>query len=104
MTETADIATQAEQLRAQLGKLEEELGRAVVGQQAVIRQTLVAILGGGHVLLEGVPGLGKTLLCSSLSRALDLQFRRIQFTPDLMPMPTSLGTDILVTEQADGRK
>ena len=61
-----DVAQEAEAFREQLGKLEAELGRIVVGQQAVVRQTLVAILAGGHVLLEGVPGLGKTLLCRSL--------------------------------------
>ena len=97
-----DVAQEAEAFREQLGKLEAELGRIVVGQQAVVRQTLVAILAGGHVLLEGVPGLGKTLLCRSLSQALDLSFRRIQFTPDLMPADI-LGTQV-VRDDASGRK
>src|SRR5690349_111867 len=83
-TATGDVAAAAARFRATLAKLEEELGRIVVGQKDVVRQTIVAILAGGHVLLEGVPGLGKTLLCRSLAGALDMTFRRIQFTPDLM--------------------
>lgn len=97
-----DVATQAADFREALGKLEDELGRIIVGQQDVVRQTLVAILAGGHVLLEGTPGLGKTLLCRSLAEALDLEFRRIQFTPDLMPADI-LGT-LVVTEDEKGRK
>jgi len=99
---TDDVAEQAKQFRERLSALEAELGRIVVGNQAVVRQTLVAILAGGHVLLEGVPGMGKTLLCRSLSEALDLEFRRIQFTPDLMPADI-LGT-LVVTEDEKGRK
>ena len=102
MTESSDVAQQAAQFRERLTALEAELGRIVVGNQAVVRQTLVAILAGGHVLLEGVPGMGKTLLCRSLSEALDLEFRRIQFTPDLMPADI-LGT-LVVTEDENGRK
>jgi MoxR-like ATPase len=104
MSETAgsDVAAEAKQFCERLGQLEEQLGRVVVGQQEVVRQTLVAILAGGHVLLEGVPGMGKTLLCRSLAEALELQFRRIQFTPDLMPADI-LGT-LVVTEDEKGRK
>jgi MoxR-like ATPase len=102
MSESRDVAQEAERFREQLGRLEEELGRVVVGQQQVVRQTLVAILAGGHVLLEGVPGLGKTLLCRSLSQALELEFRRIQFTPDLMPADI-LGTQV-VRDDESGRK
>ena len=102
MTETGDVAQEAAQFRERLNALEAELGRIVVGNQGVVRQTLVAILAGGHVLLEGVPGMGKTLLCRSLSEALDLEFRRIQFTPDLMPADI-LGT-LVVTEDPQGRK
>ena len=61
------------------------IGRVIVGHERAVREVLVALLAGGHVLLEGVPGLGKTLLVRTLARALDLVFRRIQFTPDLMP-------------------
>jgi MoxR-like ATPase len=79
--------------------LEQELRSIVVGQERVIRELLLALLAGGHVLLEGVPGLGKTLLVRTLSDALSLKFARIQFTPDLMPADI-VGTTI-VTEQSD---
>ncbi len=80
--------------------LEQELRSVVVGQERVIRELLLALLAGGHVLLEGVPGLGKTLLVRTLSDALTLKFARIQFTPDLMPADI-VGTTI-VSEQSDG--
>src|SRR5579872_7488420 len=80
-------------------KLEQELTSIVVGQERVIRELLLALLAGGHVLLEGVPGLGKTLLVRTLSDALSLKFARIQFTPDLMPADI-VGTTI-VSEQAE---
>jgi MoxR-like ATPase len=80
-------------------RLERELSSIVVGQERVIRELLLALLAGGHVLLEGVPGLGKTLLVRTLSDALSLKFARIQFTPDLMPADI-VGTTI-VSEQSD---
>ncbi|HEY7420210.1 MAG TPA: AAA family ATPase [Ktedonobacteraceae bacterium] len=80
--------------------LEKELCSIVVGQEGVVRELLLALLAGGHVLLEGVPGLGKTLLVRTLSDALSLRFARIQFTPDLMPADI-VGTTI-VSEQGDG--
>src|SRR5579872_3474773 len=80
-------------------KLEQELCSIVVGQEQVIRELLHALFAGGHVLLEGVPGLGKTLLVRTLSDALSLKFARIQFTPDLMPADI-VGTTI-VAEQVD---
>ena len=70
---------------AALAKLRTEVGRAVVGQQEVIDQTLVAFVASGHILYEGLPGLGKTLLARALAQAMSLQFSRVQFTPDLMP-------------------
>jgi MoxR-like ATPase len=97
-----EVAAEAARFRQALGRLEEELGKIVVGQKDVVRQVIVAILAGGHVLLEGVPGLGKTLLCKSLAGALDMTFRRVQFTPDLMPADI-LGT-LVVSEGTDGRK
>jgi MoxR-like ATPase len=74
--------------------LESELGRLIVGQKELLRDTVIALIGGGHILLEGVPGLGKTMLVRSLGQALDLTFSRIQFTPDLMPADI-VGTNII---------
>ncbi len=74
--------------------LRDELAKVIVGQNDVIEQVLIAILSRGHALLEGVPGLAKTLLVSSLARALHLSFKRIQFTPDLMPSDVT-GTDVI---------
>jgi len=83
-------------------KLRAEIGKVMVGHQEIVDGTLTAILAGGHVLLEGVPGLGKTLLVRTLSEVLDLSFNRIQFTPDLMPADI-LGTN-LVVETPEGRR
>ncbi len=80
-----------------------ELRKAIVGQDAVIEQLLTALFAGGHVLLVGVPGLAKTLLISSLARVLDLNFKRIQFTPDLMPSDIT-GTDVLEEDASTGRR
>ena len=82
--------------------LRAELGKIIVGQDAVVEGTLIALFAGGHVLLEGVPGLGKTLLVRTLGEVLDLSFSRIQFTPDLMPADI-LGTNI-VMEIPGGRR
>jgi len=82
--------------------LRAEIGKVIVGQEAIVEGTLISLFAGGHVLLEGVPGLGKTLLVRTLSEALDLSFNRIQFTPDLMPADI-LGTNI-VMETTGGRR
>jgi MoxR-like ATPase len=79
-----------------------EVGKVIVGQDDVVRHVLICIIAGGHVLLEGVPGLGKTSLIRTLGNALDLQFSRIQFTPDLMPADIT-GTNIM-EENDDGRR
>jgi MoxR-like ATPase len=89
-----DVETRAKALVTRIGVLREELGRAVLGQDALIEDLLTAVLAGGHVLLEGLPGLGKTLLVKSLASCLGLQFTRIQFTPDLMPADVT-GTRVL---------
>jgi MoxR-like ATPase len=82
--------------------LRTEIGKIIVGQDAIVEGTLIALFAGGHVLLEGVPGLGKTLLVRTLSEVLDLSFNRIQFTPDLMPADI-LGTN-MVMETPGGRR
>lgn len=86
-----------------LGALRDAIGRAVVGQAPVVEQLLIGLLAGGHCLLEGVPGLGKTLLVRTLGQALALQFRRVQFTPDLMPSDI-LGTELLEEEHGTGHR
>ncbi|MBK8253441.1 MAG: AAA family ATPase [Polyangiaceae bacterium] len=88
--------------RETTAKLKDAIGHVIVGQNDVVEQTLWGILAGGHVLLEGAPGLGKTLLVRTIASCLDLQFSRIQFTPDLMPSDVT-GTNILVTA-ADGSR
>ncbi|WP_395751118.1 AAA family ATPase [Prosthecobacter sp.] len=84
-------------------KLKAALGRRIVGQEAVIEQVFIAIAAGGHSLLEGVPGLAKTLLVKSLADAMHLSFRRIQFTPDLMPADIT-GTEIIQEDADTGRR
>jgi MoxR-like ATPase len=93
---------QIEAFRESYTALRDELGRVIVGQDQVVDSTLIALFSGGHVLLEGVPGLGKTLLVRTLGQVLDLSFSRIQFTPDLMPADI-LGTN-LVMETPQGRR
>ncbi len=85
---------QAARFRGLVDGLTTEVGRVIVGMEQVVANTLIALLVGGHVLLEGVPGLGKTLLVRTLADALDLRFSRIQFTPDLMPADIT-GTVVL---------
>ena len=84
-------------------RLRESIARAIVGQGDVVEQLLTGLLAGGHCLLEGVPGLGKTLLVRTLGQALELGFRRIQFTPDLMPSDI-LGTEILEEDHGTGKR
>jgi MoxR-like ATPase len=93
---------QIQSFRQAYESLRAEIGKVIVGHDAIVEGTLIAIFGGGHVLLEGVPGLGKTLLVRTLSEVLDMSFNRIQFTPDLMPADI-LGTNI-VMEVAGGRR
>jgi MoxR-like ATPase len=88
--------------RQNYAALRAEIAKVIVGHDAIVEGTLIAVLAGGHVLLEGVPGLGKTLLVRTLSEVLDLSFNRIQFTPDLMPADI-LGTN-MVMETASGRR
>jgi MoxR-like ATPase len=91
-----------QRFQARIEALRTELGKRIVGQRALIDSVLIALLSSGHVLLEGVPGLGKTSLVRSLAAALDLSFARIQFTPDLMPADI-LGTTV-IRERESGQK
>jgi len=90
-------------LLAKLPVLKAEIAKVIVGQEAVLDEVLVALLAGGHALLEGVPGLAKTLLVRTLAAATDLPFRRIQFTPDLMPTDI-LGTEVLEEDHGTGHR
>jgi MoxR-like ATPase len=83
--------------------IEREVAKVIVGQKQLIRQVLICLLAEGHALIEGVPGLGKTMLLRTLSEALDLQFSRIQFTPDLMPADI-VGTQVLTEDEAGHRR
>ncbi len=96
------IEDQAGKFRENAEALRLEIGKAIVGHGEVVRQVMVTILSGGHALLEGVPGIGKTLLVRTISQCLSLRFSRIQFTPDLMPADI-VGTNIVV-DDAQGRK
>src|ERR1700730_7226247 len=90
-------------LREARMRVKEEMAKVVVGQEQVIDHLLVALLCRGHVLLLGVPGVGKTLMSRTLSRTLDMEFRRIQFTPDLMPSDIT-GMDIIEEDAATGHR
>jgi MoxR-like ATPase len=93
---------QAELFKSTFRRIEAELGKMIVGQREIIEGVLVAFFAGGHVLLEGVPGLGKTMLVRTLAGAMDLKFSRVQFTPDLMPADI-IGTNIII-EDENGHK
>lgn len=96
-------AQHVETLVSKLSLLKKEIQKVIVGQDEVIEEMLIALMAGGHCLLEGVPGLAKTLMVRILSDALNLSFRRIQFTPDLMPTDI-LGTEILEEDHATGKR
>jgi MoxR-like ATPase len=93
---------QVELLAQQIGEVRQEISKAIVGQSEVVNGVLMALLAGGHVLLEGAPGLGKTLLVRTLAQTVSLQYSRIQFTPDLMPADV-IGTAV-VQEDGSGKK
>ena len=91
--------TEFESCQKKIMQCEQEIGKGIIGQKDVIRQVILALLAGGNVLLEGMPGLGKTMLVRTISEVLALTFKRIQFTPDLMPSDVT-GTNIMVKEDA----
>lgn len=97
-----DMTGEVEAFRRDFSSIMEEISRVIVGNTQLIREILISFLCGGHVLIEGLPGLGKTLLVKSLSKSLGFEFKRIQFTPDLMPADI-IGTQ-LVVEREDGGK
>ena len=90
--------TEFECYQEKIIQCEQEIGKGIIGQKEVIRQVMLAMLAGGNVLLEGMPGLGKTMLVRTISKVLALSFKRIQFTPDLMPSDVT-GTNIMVKEE-----
>ena len=98
-----EVETQCADFRTMFESLRREVGKVIVGHEDIVDGVLISLFSGGHVLLEGVPGLGKTLLVRTLGAALSLEFRRIQFTPDLMPADI-VGTNVVVEDQATGRR
>ncbi|RIK68362.1 MAG: AAA family ATPase [Planctomycetota bacterium] len=99
----ADDLAAAQKLRDGYKRIRAELSRIIVGQDAVIEELLIALFAGGHCILEGVPGLAKTLMISSLARCLSLSFNRIQFTPDLMPSDIT-GTEVIAEDKSTGNR
>lgn len=105
MSETEGVKATTEKVEAfrqDFAKVRAEVGKVIVGHEAIVEGVLTCLIAGGHALLEGVPGLGKTLLVRTLARALELEFSRVQFTPDLMPADI-LGTQV-ITEDQHGHK
>ena len=102
MTITDESKQQLEQFRNDFALLKSEISKVIVGQSQILDDTILALVAGGHVLLQGVPGLGKTLLVRTMADALDLDFSRIQFTPDLMPADL-IGTNMVI-ESDEGQK
>src|ERR1043165_8996598 len=101
MTTTAiatNIEPQVADFRQRYQAIEDEVGKVIVGHKEVVSQTILCLMIGGNALLEGVPGLGKTMLVRTLSQVMALQFSRIQFTPDLMPADI-VGTSIVSTDE-----
>lgn len=101
--ELAKIEHEVNTLTDKLQALKKEIGKIIIGQEDTIDQLLITFLAGGHALLEGVPGLAKTLMIRTLAQAIDLDFKRIQFTPDLMPSDI-IGTEILEEDHSTGKK
>ncbi len=102
LVDEADLRA-AERLTKVYQQMKDQLGRVIVGQNEVLKQVLIALFCQGHCILEGVPGLAKTLMIASIAQLLSLQFRRIQFTPDLMPSDIT-GTELLEEEEGTGRR
>lgn len=97
------IQREVETLTEKLSDLKKEIGKVIIGQEETVEHLLITFLAGGHALLEGVPGLAKTLMIRTLAETIDLDFKRIQFTPDLMPSDI-IGTEILEEDHTTGKK
>ncbi len=97
------LSNEVEMLTGKIVALKREIGKVIVGQEDTVEHLLITFMAGGHALLEGVPGLAKTLMIKTLAKAIDLKFRRIQFTPDLMPSDI-IGTEILEEDHTTGKK
>src|SRR6516225_3966472 len=102
MSSAVAMQERAQAFRKAYGRVQQEIGKVIVGHEEIVHGVLTCLYIGGHALLEGVPGLGKTLLVRTLSDAISLDFNRIQFTPDLMPADI-IGTNV-VMETTDGRR
>src|SRR6516164_7589396 len=102
MTDAALMQQRTDEFRKAYGRVHREIAKVIVGHSEIVHGILTCLFVGGHALLEGVPGLGKTLLVRTLSQVLNLQFNRIQFTPDLMPSDI-IGTNI-ISETEDRRR
>lgn len=98
-----EVENRIEHLTGRLGALRAEIAKRIVGQEAAVEEVLLCLLTGGHGLLEGVPGLAKTMLIRTLADALELEFRRVQFTPDLMPGDIT-GTEVIEEDRTTGRR
>ena len=103
VVDESQVADSLTQMRGAREKILEQLGKLIVGQEEVVNQLLICLFVGGHSLITGLPGLAKTLLVRSLSRTLGLSFKRIQFTPDLMPADIT-GTEIIEEDRSSGRR
>src|SRR6266496_2522327 len=102
MSSPASMPERAKEFRQAYTRVQKEIGKVIVGHAEIVHGVLTCLFVGGHALLEGVPGLGKTLLVRTLSQVLDLTFNRVQFTPDLMPSDI-IGTNI-INETAEGQR
>ena len=98
-----EVKKEVETLTQKLSDLKKEIGKIIIGQEETVEHLLITFLAGGHALLEGVPGLAKTLMIRTLAQTIDLNFKRIQFTPDLMPSDI-IGTEILEEDHTTGKK
>src|SRR5574341_372009 len=101
-TKSVEAQITVDGFRQTVTAIEQEVGKVIVGQQTLVRQLLLTLLGGGNALLEGAPGLGKTMLVHTLAQVIHCSFSRIQFTPDLMPADI-VGTTVIAVDEANQR-